>query len=171
MTRFLQGTFEQLLTLDEPRKDCPMHLPGKKNASFAQCCTENDHLTKTGSGQTYIGKALKREMRLLPEPPPIASPWTCPGCHNSPAEELRRLAELEADSDRLDAQHCPAKTQVRRRMPSPAGSSLPLLFWSCQCASTEEGTHVIHTWTARRANSLRACVPACFALALSPLSV
>jgi len=62
------GTFDQLMTLDEPRTDCPMHFP---------------------------------------EPPPVSSPWTCPGCENGP-DELRRLAE----SDGPEGQHCPAKQQT-----------------------------------------------------------
>ena len=92
----------------------------------------------------------------LPEPPPIAAPWTCPGCHNSPAEELRRLAELEADSDRPDAQHCPAKTQVRRRMSLPSGSSLSLLFGHASVYQQKK-EHMDHV-TCKLAASLRACV-------------
>lgn len=67
------GTFESLLTLDEPRTDCPLHLP---------------------------------------EGPPVTDPWTCPGCHNEPAD-LRRLAEIaEGDEERVKAQHCSAQTHV-----------------------------------------------------------
>jgi len=62
------GSFEELLTLDSPRTDCPLHFP---------------------------------------ESPPVAAPWTCPGCHNPPSE-LRRLAE----STEPEGQHCSATRRV-----------------------------------------------------------
>jgi len=61
------ATFDELLTLDAPRTDAPMHFP---------------------------------------EPPPVAAPWTCPGCVNPPEEEdRRRLGELQP-------QHCSAKKRT-----------------------------------------------------------
>ena len=62
------GTFDELLTLDEARTDCPLHFP---------------------------------------EPPPVAAPWTCPGCQNTESE-LRRLEV----ADGPEGQHCPASTGV-----------------------------------------------------------
>ena len=62
------GSFEELLTLDSPRTDCPLHFP---------------------------------------ESPPVAAPWTCPGCQNTESE-LRRLEV----ADGPEGQHCPASTGV-----------------------------------------------------------
>ena len=66
----MTGTFDELLTLDEPRTDCPMHFP---------------------------------------EAPPVAAPWTCPGCQNT-ASDLRRLEA--ASEDASEGQHCSAQKRV-----------------------------------------------------------
>jgi pyruvate-formate lyase-activating enzyme len=43
----------------------------------------------------------------LPTAPPVASPWTCPGCHNSEFSEME-LRRLNEDGS-SPGQHCSAK--------------------------------------------------------------
>ena len=44
----------------------------------------------------------------FPEPPPVAAPWTCPGCTNPPEEDRRRLGSADGPA----AQHCSAKQRT-----------------------------------------------------------
>ena len=70
-----------------------------KNAVFRRAATFDELLT--------LDEARTDAPMHFPEPPPVAAPWTCPGCVNPPSEERRQLGE-----DGADPQHCSAKVRT-----------------------------------------------------------
>jgi hypothetical protein len=121
------GSLTELLTLEAPRTDCPMHFPESPPVAIAAGHRAIQLLLRARLSHPWFSaqKYTKRRLDGSMARGQVAGPWTAPGTHNE-ASELRRLAEAAGP----EAQHCGAQTPgvcEGTAAVSPRGSASPPL--------------------------------------------